>query len=377
MLVIITEMKKFILFTKLLLVFNLLSAQTDYCSYSFFVAGHTYGKPGVNNIGLHPPFKQKFEYIQNRTEIKFGVFTGDIVSPNPVSQDWDEVDVDIDSLGLPIYFAAGNHDMENRPLFESRYGDTYYHFTYQNDLFIVLDPNIDEWNISGAQLEFLENVVDSNYQSVDNIFVFFHQLLWWNNDNIYSELRPNSFAGRADTINFWTDIEPIFNQLPNKVVFFAGDMGAAYWSDDFMYDSYNNIDFVCSGMGENIGDNFIVINVDSSKIFNYDLICLNDSVLNCFGELTDYQISSSNIVIQPNIIKLYPNPATDYITIELDKNHKTTTIQLLNINGQLIIEKQLYNTYKQNINLTNQKKGIYLIRVINDLYQKTMKIVIQ
>ena len=113
----------------ILLISNLpVNAQNDSLLYSFFVAGHTYGQPGVNNIGFHPPFKQRFSYIQSKPEIKFGVLTGDIVSPFPIAQDWDEIDIDIASLGLPIYFAVGNHDMENRPLFEYRYGDTYFDF---------------------------------------------------------------------------------------------------------------------------------------------------------------------------------------------------------------------------------------------------------
>ena len=104
----------------LLLTFTLLGAQTDIQSYSFFIAGHSSG-----HFGLHPPFKNKFRYIQSRTEIKFGIFTGDIVRPQPSAQDWDYVDSAISYLGLPSHFVAGNHDMENRPLFESRYGKTY------------------------------------------------------------------------------------------------------------------------------------------------------------------------------------------------------------------------------------------------------------
>ena len=81
--------------------------------------------------------------------------TGDIVFPFPNAQDWDEIDAEIDTLDLPIYFTVGNHDMENCPLFESRCGIAYFDFIYNNDLFIVLDPDIDGWNITGSQLLFL------------------------------------------------------------------------------------------------------------------------------------------------------------------------------------------------------------------------------
>lgn len=373
-------MKKLLTLTILLFSLYIAKSQTDSTLYSFFIAGHTYGQAGLNNIGLHPPFKQYFGYIQSRSEIKFGVFTGDIVSPGPVAQDWDEVDTDIDSLGLPIYFAVGNHDMEDRDLFESRYGSTYYSFIYQNDLFIILDPNIDGWSISGTQLDFLENTINNNYLTVDNIFVCFHQLLWWDSSNVYSCCTPNSLAGRTDSINFWTVIEPMFHQLPNKVIMCAGDIGAGSWSADFIYDSYDNINFVGSGMGEGPGDNFIVINVKNDKSIDYDLICLNDSILECFGELTDYQITpeiESNINDNKiNEVKLYPNPATNSITIEFE-NNKTNSIQFYNIAGQLTINKSFSGSRKQIIDLSNIPQGIYFIRISNDSGQLTRKIIIQ
>lgn len=366
-----------IIIIKLIFSTGLINAQSKSTPYSFFIAGHTYGKPGVNNIGLHPPFKEKFNYIRQRDEIKFGVFTGDIVSANPIAQDWDEVDADIENLGLPIYFAVGNHDMENRILFESRYGDTYYSFIYQNDLFIVLDPNFDEWNISGDQLEFLIDIVENNNESVDNIFVFFHQLLWRTNNNIYSNVHPNSTAGMADTINFWTEIEPIFNELSNQVFMCCGDVGAACWSADFMYDNYDNISFIASGMGEDDGDNFIIFNSDTDKNISYDLICINEPELNCFGELTAYQISPNGIpdLVQQEII-VYPNPASNNITIEV-KNKLPSNINILNMRGELMIRKE--HIYKAiiNIDISTLSSGIYLITISNHNSHSTTKLVIQ
>ena len=351
-------------------------AQTDTIQYSFFIAGHTYGEPGVNNQGLHPPFKQKFDYIRSRDEIKFGVLTGDIVYPNPTAQDWDEVDADIAELGLPVYFAVGNHDMENRPLYESRYGDTYYYFIFHGDLYIVLDPNIDKWNISGDQLQFMKKTVNDNYETVDNIFVLFHQFLWWEKDNIYAHIKPNSFAGRADTINFWSEIEPFFHLLPNSVFFLAGDMGAAYWSDDFMYDAYDNLSYVCSGMGEGDGDNFVIINIDSAKNVSYDLICLNTEELECFGDLTDYRISSSIIEGCSWDVKVYPNPVTDFLKISFNAYKGEANIKLYNIGGQLM-KHELCNTSSKTIDLSDMRNGLYFLTITTDLYQRTFKIVVQ
>ena len=258
-------------------------------SYSFFIAGHTYGTPGVDNDGLHPAFKNKFDLIQSDGHIDFGVLTGDIVITG-TEQNWNEVDNDIIDLGLPVYFAAGNHDVTDRTLFESRYGQTYYSFVHQSNLFIVLDPNIDGWNISGNQLDFLENVLNTEAQNVNNIFVFFHQLLWWEPDNIYQNVVLNSFSGRADTINFWNEIEPLFNELAKPVHMFAGDVGAYYTGSELMYHQYENITLIASGMGGNVRDNFIIIDVHEDASVSYRLIALNAPDISALGDLEDYTL---------------------------------------------------------------------------------------
>lgn len=257
--------------------------------YSFFIAGHTYGKPNVNNVGLHPPFKNKFGFINNQEKIELGVFTGDIVIYGN-DQEWDEVDKDVALLSPDIYFAAGNHDVTNRELFELRYGETYKSFIQNDDLFIILDPNIDNWNISGNQLQFLKNTLQNNASNVNNIYVFFHQLLWWTPDNIYKNFTPNSFQGRAETINFWTEVEPLFNELPNKTFMFAGDVGAINNGNDFMYHNYDNITLIASGMGTELRDNFIIIDVAKNKEVSFRLIALNGDDINALGKLEDFQL---------------------------------------------------------------------------------------
>jgi hypothetical protein len=257
-------------------------------NYTFFVAGHTYGKPGVNNKGLHPPFEAKFDLINERNSV-LGFLTGDIVKYG-TEKDWDEVDSVLKFLNAKVYFAPGNHDVYERTLYESRYGPTYYNFYYNDDLFIVLDPNLDHWNISGEQLEFLKNVIEANKNiDNDNIFVFFHQLLWWAPDNKYSDIKPNSFEGRADTTNFWSEIEPLFHSLPQNVYMFAGDIGAGSWSADLMYDCYDNITFVASGMGEGNGDNFVIVNVNK-EVVNFELIALDGDNIHAMGDLEDYDL---------------------------------------------------------------------------------------
>jgi hypothetical protein len=232
--------------------------------YSFFVAGHVYGQPGVDHRGVYPLFQLKLDSIQSDSTVKFGVFTGDIVIGGTI-ENWEEIDSVVSRFGRPIYFAPGNHDVTDVSLYKERYGDSYYYFSFQEDLFIILNPNLDKWNISGAQLDFLKQTLHQKAAESNHVFVFFHQLLWVSPNNQYKNVKVNSLQGRADTINFWTELVPLFQQIEKPVYMFAGDIGATADSDNNFYAEYDNIHLSASGMGNGKGDNFLLVDVFADK----------------------------------------------------------------------------------------------------------------
>lgn len=114
--------------------------------YSFIVAGHTYGSPQHKKPGLHPPFVTDFNYIRNLRNMSFGVFTGDIVYRSHDDY-WNQVDDELCQLSMPVYFTACNHEVGHKDPYKKRYGRTYYSFTQEQDLIIVLNPGLGGWNI--------------------------------------------------------------------------------------------------------------------------------------------------------------------------------------------------------------------------------------
>ena len=261
-------------------------------SYSFFVAGHTYGNPDVNNKGLHPPFVDKFDLIEAQPAIAFGVLTGDITYRG-LERDWIEVDSQLLELQVPVHYVVGNHDLGG-PLFESRYGSTYYHFFWKNnehtDLFLILNANMDEWNITGDQLTYFYETIDSAQDmGIKNVFIFCHQLIWWGEeaDNPYRNVVVNATLGRADTTNFFTALEPRLRRYPGEVFFFAGDLGANGLAAPFMYHHYDNMTLIASGMGHEVKDNFVFVNVYPDGKVAFELIALQGEV-NSLGKLEDY-----------------------------------------------------------------------------------------
>jgi len=77
-----------------------------------------------------------------------------------------------------------------------------------------------------------------------------------------------------------------------------------------------------------------------------------------------------------NILKVYPNPASDFINVELQQKSKSL-FQLADINGRTILQGQL-NELVNKIELGNQRAGIYLLTIINAISneRETVKIII-
>ncbi len=232
--------------------------------YSFFVAGHTYGVPNVDNEGVHPPFKLWFAEI-NSQDLDFGVFTGDIVIRGTPAN-WDEIDAELAQLTPPVHFTVGNHDLSDRKLFVSRYGPTYYSYEHKGDLFIFLDGEREPCNITGEQLTFLQDALANT--NAPNVFIFVHKLIWVTEGTPYYKLRRglNTQQGYDFQNNFWTDVAPLLRHLEAKVYVVAGDVGVP-WAMPLFYEQDENIHLIASGMGGTEEENYLTFHVGADGAY--------------------------------------------------------------------------------------------------------------
>jgi len=76
-----------------------------------------------------------------------------------------------------------------------------------------------------------------------------------------------------------------------------------------------------------------------------------------------------------NEVNIYPNPTLNSITIDIQNNEiKYASIEVMNLLGKKLV-KQKISTQKTNINLSNYRKGIYLIKFSNRTESKVYKII--
>jgi len=98
--------------------------------------------------------------------------------------------------------------------------------------------------------------------------------------------------------------------------------------------------------------NIIIISSDTS-IFETGSTLLVDKLY------IDAPLNTNSI--QQEQIKLYPNPASDYIRISYE-NELYINYKIININGQVLITDQ-HHDLNENINISRLNSGIYFIKI--------------
>ncbi len=263
-------------------------------SYAFIVAGHAYGAHSGGNLGLHPAFLNSLDAGFD-SNTAFFVFTGDIVNQS-IPESWQQVENELAAYGLPSYYVMGNHDDNDIgwQVFEEKHGGTFYSFCSQSELFIVLNSTDPGRSISSDQIDFLDEQINQAGDTIRNIFIFFHEVLW-NSHEKYIAVRANS-RSRYDQIvgysNYWEEIHPILSGKPDKNFFvLAGDVGGNPDAIATFYDTWDHITLIASGMGEVPDENYLLIHVHTQDSIGFELVPLNTEMK--LSDISYYSVPSA------------------------------------------------------------------------------------
>ena len=88
-------------------------------------------------------------------------------------------------------------------------------------------------------------------------------------------------------------------------------------------------------------------------------------------------------IIEKNISQeskytIYPNPATDKITItHHDELINEAAVSIFNINGEMILNNMIQNQNKFEMNISSLSKGIYFVKIQTKSEIESKKLVIQ
>ena len=151
-------------------------------------------------------------------------------------------------------------------------------------------------------------------------------------------------------------------------------MSNAYSSDYMPFEENGDI---ITGFYENersynehtVGDTFA--NVDPVYVYNVGKAAVG--ALQHFATATTAQLGTEDVNVHSlESVKVYPNPSKDFINIELPKDIKDFHVEITDMNGRLIINKQ----NEKKINVSSLANGAYLCNIKSSSQTAVRKIII-
>ena len=112
----------------------------DVNAFSFVVVGD---RTGGHRPGVFAAAMQQLSLLQPTFVLSVGdLIEGYTASESTIEAQWDELDAIVQTLPMPFFYTAGNHDLSNplmTDIWARRLGKTYWHFVHDDVLFISLN----------------------------------------------------------------------------------------------------------------------------------------------------------------------------------------------------------------------------------------------
>lgn len=182
---------------------------------------------------------------------------------------------------------------------------------------------------------------------------------YWTVDGVWSE---DADISGTITYSGLINNSPTFGYLDNDLIRITEDSlvllyrpnASSAWSE-------------CDGYSKNMGsllDKRGTIKLNGIKKGQY---CL---------AMYDSQLANADEIVSPKF-KLYPNPASDKITLEFEKFKKCCKVEVTNLSGQVVVSEKLFGKSKT-IDVSKLTPGVYFLGVsTSGMAYDIQKVVIQ
>ena len=118
----------------------------------------------------------------NRIEPTFVLSVGDLIDGGTedaaqLTKEWDSFEERTNKFTMPFFYLGGNHDLTNpimREFWNQRFGPRYYHFVYENVLFLMMDSEdyeekrmLEIYEARAEAIKILDGEIEGNYEDSD------------------------------------------------------------------------------------------------------------------------------------------------------------------------------------------------------------------
>ena len=203
-------------------------------------------------------------------------------------------------------------------------------------------------------------------------------------DTIFYGINNNS-----DTLKFWPGMNEVFNAFPNTLAYCNAvyfDSGMFVPTPLMRVDVFKNADGIIEKQTNNthLINSYCVYDTALLGISAVGPFVIYQKELGIVSERLDYDLhtefnflagyikngiphgdtTSISEIDYSQFIKIYPNPTRNFITIETEKLNGSQTLEMYNLQGQLITTTTFQNSFK--LDISNQSQGVYFIVIKDD-----------
>lgn len=118
----------------------------------------------------------------NRLDPTFVLSVGDLIDGGTedslqLAREWDSFAFRTNKLQMPFFYLGGNHDLTNprmREFWKNRFGPRYYHFVYEDILFLMMDSEdyeekrmLEIYKARAKAIKIIEGEIEGEYESTE------------------------------------------------------------------------------------------------------------------------------------------------------------------------------------------------------------------
>ena len=153
------------------------------------------------------------------------------------------------------------------------------------------------------------------------------------------------------------------------------DFGNFYKATVMTFNGNSWVDVGNAGFSEGMADNTSLAFSPDGQLY----VAYNDYQFSPEGKATVMKYDSVFVginEIMDSRLSIYPNPATDKITIEITEGQAPSQLSMINLNGEEVLTRSLIKP-KTQIDISTLPGGVYFVRLTNDKIVEVGKFVKQ
>lgn len=130
--------------------------------------------------------------------------------------------------------------------------------------------------------------------------------------------------------------------------------------DSIMYDSFSNFQSLVSNA---VFTESLSYNETTAKNEYYASVSFDTMNIDHTWERDSLTVGIDVVELNDNAVKVYPNPAYQQFTIELDEQFTSANIRIMDITGREVYRTDMPNNNRIQVDMADRNSGMYLIQI--------------